>query len=330
MDVERGLAHQGDTVRLRMRFKLAEVLTDPVDVRQVEIRRSDLSLLSTIASAAIVHDGTGLYHVDYAIPDDEPTDLHHDRWYGTLTTGATEKQFTLSFLVLAFTGAAGGSYLSLDEAQSYLADGTDLTDPQVEALVARAVEIVEDITGQNFVPRTETRTFSGSGQQILNLRRPIRSISSIVCLGSPPGNGDIDLDLSDIRIGESGTTIACGNIRGGMFRRRSYLSLHLGGGSGGYWSRGFSNIQVTGEWGAYDTCPASIKHAVGLLVRYMGECDDPQGGEAAFESEKVEGDRDYTIRKIWNNVTQNAITGYSDVDAILARYMAAPVVVGVV
>jgi hypothetical protein len=325
--VERAQAQQGETARLRADFRLGGTLFDPFEIRQVEILDDAFVVLATLSGASIVKDAVGQYHVDWPVPAAEATTLHYDRWYSTASSGATEKQGTLSFFVHSATVTGGESqWLSNLDLLPFLPTGTILTDVEIAENALLAQEMIESICGQKFTLLTEARDFSGQGEQILNVRTPIQSVTEVRILGCPPGTGDQVLEITDLRIGRSQTVLALGNVVPKRYRVGGYL--WPGGCS--YFPYGFQNIRVTGTWGAFTEVPREIKRALGLLVRHIASCDDPVGSPAeAYDSENVAGDRSYTIRKVWHNVTQDATTGFADVDSILARYYAAPTVTAV-
>lgn len=335
MPVERGAAYQGQTVRLRILFQAAGTPVDPFEVRQVEILDSSLAVLATIPAASIVQSGVGQYYVDWAIPAAEAADLHHDRWYSTLTVGATEKQFTLSFLVLTSSGVAtGGAYITVAEARSFLPSDTPLTDAEIAEGIALAQEIIEEITGQTFTPIVKTVVFDGQGEPTLSIRRPIQTITSIRLRCDATTWETIDID--DARISGSGTMIAFGNVVPKPFRRANNRCPSICASSAcRLFPRGFQNVEVSGTWGAFDEPPRQIRSALGLLLRYALVCEDSSGvPSAAFSSEAVANDRSYTLRQIWSGlsarsgagIVKNAMTGYPDVDAILARFIGPPTV----
>lgn len=323
MSVDRGQASRGETVRLKIQFRLGETLTDPVEVRQVQILNASYAVVATISSASIVHDGTGLYHVDWAIPTGEALELHHDRWYATLTTGATEKQFTLNFMVLpALTAAEGLSYVGLDDLRASLPSDSLLSDAQLTELGALAEEIVDYMAGENFLPKTESRIFNGSGTPLLTVRRAIQSVTQI---RTRCGCADWStMDISCIRILPSRTALTCGNLVPLPFRRCDWW-----GNGGGFsccdcgachFPFGSANIEVTGQWGAWTSVPRQIKAAVKLLVRYAGACDDPAATPSnPFESESIAMDRSYKMREIYKKTGIDGSTGYPDVDSMIER-----------
>jgi hypothetical protein len=322
MAVERALAAQGQTVQLRMQFRRSGTLFDPVQVRQVLILDQAGATVETFPQGSIIRDSTGMYHVDWAVSATQAVALYNDRWFATSTTGATEKQFTLTFYVLpalAGPGVGVGRYLTPIEVRAYLPPETTLSDAQLAVLVALAQATAEKITGQYFTPITEARVFDGSGMAVQDIQDPIISVSGVRfrCDSSFETQA-----IEDIRISGSGTMLAIGNVIPGPFSRSSLSRLSANGCG---WPAGFQNVEITGAWGLYATAPLLIKAAVGLLVKYAAACDNPAGVPYnAIDSENAGTDYSYTLRKIFEGAKTHAETGYSDVDAILAGYPRLP------
>jgi hypothetical protein len=196
--------------------------------------------------------------------------------------------------------------------------------------MARAQAAIERICGQRFSLISEVRTFDGMGRPVLNVRRAIQEVNGITLLGSC-GGSDTALDVSDIRISGSKTMLAWGNVVPMPFRGLRWPSrcgsFDL---SSCVFPMGFQNIQVDGIWGAWAAVPEEIILALGLLIQHASACDNPIGPHtAAHSAEATVGDWSYTIKKVWQNVIQDATTGFGEVDSILARYVAPPVVIGV-
>jgi hypothetical protein len=322
MAVDRGHAQQGQIVRIGIKFTLAGSPIDPSEIRQVEITDQDGNVLSTLTGALIVHDGTGLYHVDWPIPITEPANVHYDKWYATAISGGAEEVFTNIFQVLTFNASTVNTpYMTTPEARLYLPPDTTATDLQIAENVVLGQQWIERITGRWFLPRSETRTFHGNGFAVLGLDHGLLSVAEVRILNC--GGGDDSLIApTAVRIGHAGTTLALGNAQ-----RFGDRLLGVAGppwirsGGCGVWPTGFMNVQITGDWGDYAEVPIPIKRALGALLRYTMICDDPYATPtAAFGSESIPGDRQYTMRDIWTaNITKNA-TGYGDIDAILSSY----------
>jgi len=325
MAVDRFAAQQGQAVRLEVTFKLAGTVFDPFEIRQVEIRGAADNLIATFSGASIVRDTVGQYYVDWVIPATEPLEIHFDKWYATASSGGTEEVFTFNFLVLAFgSSSPGAAYLSLDEARAFLPSDTGITDFQLMNQVALVQEIIETKTGRTFLPITEGRAFNGTGKQVLPIKHPILRVSEARVLSCSPvcddGSSDRLIDVCSIRISKSQTMLGLGNVQrySDRFDGSGY-SFPIG--CCGTWPSGFMNIRITGDWGMTDTVPLQIKRVAGILLRHAGKCDDPYGLPSnAFKAESIPGDRDYTLREVWTNVTLNNMTGFPDVDAILSSF----------
>jgi hypothetical protein len=155
-------------------------------------------------------------------------------------------------------------------------------------------------------------------------------VTAITILGSC-GGADTALDISDIRISGSKTVLGWGNVVPMPYRGYRWPSrcgsFDL---SSCVFPMGFQNVQVDGIWGAWTAIPEEIILALGLLIQHASACDNPIGPHThAHSSESTAGDWSYTMRKVWNNVIQEANTGFGEVDAILARYHHPPIVIGV-
>lgn len=332
MSVPRGQAQQGQTVRLKGIFTLGGTLFDPYEVREVQILASDgETILRIFNSGEIVHESLGVYYVDWAIPSDEATDVHFDRWFLTASAGGGEDQETEHFLVLAFASVtAAAPYVSVDEMRALLPGDSTLSDAQLAIMVELAQVSIEEITGNTFLPYPKTVVFDGNGRGMLPLGEPIQSVSEARIVGCG-GEGTL-IDVTQIRISKSKTNLFLGNVQ-----RRSDCAYGYGGpfGSGyvgsvfgcGVWPSGAQNIAISGLWGRYAAVPVTIRGCLIQLVRNAAFCDDPLALPShAFKSESIPGDRNYTLREVWANVKANAQTGYPDIDAILTRRLAAPTV----
>jgi hypothetical protein len=219
--------------------------------------------------------------------------------------------------------------MTVDEARGYVPAETTLTDEQIEELILLAQETVESITGQRFLPVEEARVLDGSGRAVQDVREPILSVSQIRFRCGPDWEVQ---EFNDVRIMRSGMMISLGNVihpgaysyaRGIPIVRSNNVTLTYPGACG--FPVGVQNVEITGEWGVYRTVPRPIKAAVGLLVKYATECDDPKGVPVTpYESEGVATDRTYQYRKIFEGAKVHGETGFADVDSILARYMRQP------
>ena len=318
MAVERGAAQQGQTVRLKAVFRLSGNLIDPHQIRQVEVRSSANAVLATFTGSSIVHESLGTFYVDWTIATSEPANVHYDRWYATCNNGAVEVQFEFHFLVLSFSVTTpGAAYMTPAEVREFLPEEAEATDADLQYQVGLGQDIIENKTGRNFLPITEARTFDGSGRQVQPVD-PILRVSEAKVLGCHPICDDTGtlIDPCLIRITRSRTFLALGNVVPGS--QRWHHAQPLSFGCCGVWPAGTQNIQITGDWGLYDTVPRPIKAALGALIREAMRCDDARElPSAEFEAEAMPGDRRYTLRKVWQSVTVNAGTGYPSIDAIL-------------
>lgn len=333
MAVERGAAMQGQTVILRARFELGGTLFTPFNLGDVQILDENLVLVDTVPAAAIIMDAVGMYHVEWAIPNAEPAEIHHDRWFMMTTVGATEKQFTLNFFVLPLSVAAVSSYITVAEAKEYLPADTELTDAQILTLINQAVKAAESCCGQSFVPTTRSMVVDGSGRNVQPLKAKIQTVTEIEFLFDGTWT---TVTYNDLRISGSRKMLSAGNSM--SFSQQVGLGANRFGryysGAGGLgfigsdfpdctFPAGFQNIRVTGDWGRFTEVPLDIKDAVGRLVMYAGSCDDPTGSVSEpFSNETVPGGRAYTMRQILKSAMVDRMTGFADVDAVFARYPA--------
>ena len=218
-------------------------------------------------------------------------------------------------------------YLTDQEARDiWLHADTLLTDPEIARLNAWAREIVEDLTGHQFIPETMARTFNGSGRAVQPLDMPIQAVTQIECR-ERDGSWTI-AGFGDVRISKSRQMLGLGNVVSFSQAVAHQIAPvdRLTGLSGlqgpcGIWSPGFQNIRITGDWGRFFDVPRSINAAIGMLIEKGGSCDNPAGYPSEpYTVESVPGGRSYTVRQIEKNVATDRMTGYSEIDAIIARY----------
>lgn len=337
MAVERGSAQRGETVTLRIRFEQSGTLADPSSVDKVEILDESLAVVDTPAVAGVVHDGVGLYHLDWPVPAAEPLELHYDRWTVTPVLGASQKTFTLSFFVHDFSGAAAGTpYLTPAELAAYLPDSTTLSSAEIVELGALAQEIVEAVCGQKFLPVTAARVFDGLGKAVQPVDLPIvrGSVTKIEVLWDDSGWTDATpTDADNVRYMKGRRMIGLGNV---LSRSQAAGGVHLpywlrSHGACGVFPAGLQNVRITASWGRWTEVPRQIKAAVGTLVRYSGDCDDAQGIPSnPYVDESVPGGRAYKLRTILvSGAMVDRLTGYPDVDAVLKRFTRLPRAVAV-
>lgn len=326
MALERGNAQAGQTVRLRADSELGGAQHDPSAIASVEILDSALAVVKTFTGAAIVQDGLGLYHVDWTIPEAEPSTIHYDRWTATAQAGGTAQTFLLRFYVLPFTvGAAGQPYMTAAEARAYIPD-TTLSDAQLQVQIALAQEIAETCTKTWFLPREESHVIDGNGERALGLPAPCRSLSGFEILRGLDASDDsnwVAQDASALRVLGSRRMVAYGNLASYSRRVRGFPRGVEWGDPllCGYFPAGSQNIRLTGTWGDYARVPEQIKGAIGLMIRHAVQCDDPVGvPSAALDSESVPGGRAYTLSEILREAKTNYLTGLPEVDRILVRF----------
>jgi hypothetical protein len=293
MSVSRYTAEQGQTVKLGIQFENAVgALYDPADVAYVEILDVDSNVIDTIPGGSIVHDGVGIYYVEWAIPAAETLGKHYDRWYYTPLTGGTEITAKEEFYVYAAgTFAATDYYITVSDAKARCLIGTALSDPDIQYLIRVAMAIIDKCAGQHFLPLVKSLDVDGTGEGYVVLPKP----------------------LLDYRI--KGTWIIHKQWRTGAVIPAQLACL-----DGGYFPRGHRNIRVTGRWGIYEDCPVDITHATCLLLKYAGQWDEVTGPIIAkYERETVTG-WSYGLRKIFERAVVNRSTGHPDVDLLIQNH----------
>ena len=132
-------------------FYLSSTLTDPDEVRQVEILDTDgTTVLETIASGSISNPSTGKYTVTAAGANLDAAGVYYDKWYYTLTDGASEQTVTQDFYVSTSGGGAGaltGAEI-ISEVESNLGGRSDLTARVADWLQMAVTEIYQEVDFQ--------------------------------------------------------------------------------------------------------------------------------------------------------------------------------------
>lgn len=328
MAVSRFQAEQGQTVRLRVQFKNpGGALYDPSSIAQVVITRDDGTVLDTVV-AGWVHEGIGIYYLDWAIPAAETLGLHYDTWTYTSVLGGTATTGSAEFYVYAAgTFAAASAYLSvakvkadcLTAAASWPA-GLYPTDGRILEAVNYATEIIDGASKRSFIPQDLTLTLDGSGKPYQffekdgHLYKAIR-VDSITIDGDP-------VDMTQVVVGPFSVVDRywrpetlmdeCGD---------SGCSCRVGcGGENGAWgvcfTAGRANVVVTGLFGDYNIVPYTIQDACCRIVHNILE--EEWGAWQPFVSESL-GGWSYTMRTIAAQAEATGSTGWSDIDAMLRR-----------
>jgi len=311
MAVSRFLAEQGQTVRLGISFEDQNLqLYDPYAIAKVEILAEDDTLLATKTGADIVHNGVGIYYVDWAIPGAADLGKHYDKWYYTPVTGHDEVSAKLEFYVyLAGTFLQTDSYLTVSEAKARCLVGTALSDTDIQYLIRVAMTIIDRCAGQHFLPVSKSLDVDGTGEGYLVLPKALLQLTGLENLDSP----SMAFTPADYRM--KGTWLFHKDWKTG-----AVIPAHLACYNGGYFPRGHRNIRVTGIWGLYEACPVDIQHATCLLLRYAGQWDTVYGPIISkYARESVDG-WSYALREVFKQATLNRSTGHPAVDVIIQNH----------
>lgn len=101
MAVSRVGAIQGQTVRLKLKFKKDNVLTNPYSLGTVQIKDPSSTLLSTLTP---ILESTGIYYVDYPITSTATSGWYSDIWNDIVYSyGWIPQSVTGSFYVQSST-----------------------------------------------------------------------------------------------------------------------------------------------------------------------------------------------------------------------------------
>lgn len=172
-------------------------------------------------------------------------------------------------------------------------DATKYQESKVLAAASHFVRIVErevfGSTGEGFIPRTLTQTFSGDSQVVLVLKSAnVRSLTTVTVDGSSV----LVADLS----GEAGIL--------------RYLD-------GTRWNLGVANVAVTFSAGKYASCPDDVKDAVMQATRdrlISQASDAAQDPRQSSMTNDLGGTNQYVLPG------EKRPTGYPELDALIASY----------
>ena len=168
------------------------------------------------------------------------------------------------------------------KALSALAEVAAKTDPQLEALIARAELIINAYTKNNFNARVDTIRVSGTGSTMLMLPERLAVLTKVDFLSLDDG-GTVVLAREEIK---------------DVFNRNWYLISDFNFEAPrsreafGQFPSTEDNIEITGTFG-YTAVPDEVKNATCLMVeRIVAEEADTKGKSSIFKSEKI-GDYRY-------------------------------------
>lgn len=240
--------------------------TDPTTVT-CEVRKPS-GLVSTyeVAAGEIIHDGTGVYHLDLE-PDEEG-----DWWYAFIGTGAAQARQEGGFLVqdqrVDEPLLNANALTSLHRARSYVLGSAtqDSADEALVFLINWVSQAIQNYTKREFVPTDHldsnddpvagaTRKFDYTGAGFLSLApyelREITSISLYSDETSPQ-----ELTSRDYRLEPRGRT-----------EQGTYLALELVPGTRWHTMYDFGyEVSITGDWGMA-TVPADVEGAALIMIK---------------------------------------------------------------
>lgn len=179
-------------------------------------------------------------------------------------------------------GEAMPEYFTLDEFRDLtsMQDSAKYPDATVERAAAYIVAVIERVVGTSFVPRTFTKTLSGTGSEVV---LPSTYI----------------LEVTGVSVG--------GDAQAGPF-------LVDNGSLIGAWPRGTRNVTVTYSAGYSETPPADIKEAAmqGTRARVLDTASNSQVNDRTSQMTNEAGG---TTTFVLPGVDRP--TGYPDVDAVI-------------
>lgn len=183
----------------------------------------------------------------------------------------------------------------------------EASDTMLEGAIRRAMDLIEDTTGDTFLTEEETLTVSGDGTSILRLSKRIGSIDEVAISLADGTQAIVSEDdyVVHASLDEEGT------------RRTSDIDyLATGFGRILYsgrttWPDGFKNVSVTGVFG-WAEVPEAIKRACALIVYDLLK---PRNNDLLRRAESYQTD-DAAF-----TVSRTQPTGMPEVDSILEEYL---------
>lgn len=197
----------------------------------------DLTTKSSPADFTVTNTGTGMYQFPWPIT---AYGLHQVVW---TATGANASGYGETFYVEAFRSAVALDAIKDHLNKNGVLDVSD--DEELRRVAVVATTAVEDYTGRDWAPRTQTFTFSGSGEETVVLPMGVATVTSVT---------------------ENGVALAG---TGYTFEpRNGILYRSFGPYTFGSWRYGVRNIVVVTSTGS-TTIPAPIRQAVLEVVREL-------------------------------------------------------------
>lgn len=320
-------AQPGTIVTLRASFKQSDVLFDPFSVGPVVIRNAAGAVVATVAVASVVRESLGTYYVTYSIPSGSALGLWTDTWTYVVLSGGTSVSKELSFAVNeACATSPGDLWQPLTTYASFLDPVTTYTDSELQSAALTAQEIIEKLCGRLFVPRAESIDLDGTGKPYLMMPedRNVLAVSSIYEITD--GSTLSVIDISQLKV--YGTHVVLGDWQpAGDFGAEDCQPTICGVDGLGVFTLGRLNIRVSGTFGDYASVPRPILRATGLLTARIVEEDY---APEAYSQESVSGDHSGTMRQGVVGAAIGGMTGFGDIDALVALYRKRAPVVSVI
>lgn len=196
-------------------------------------------------------------------------------------------------------------YATVPEIRAEGVTAEQASDAQVEAVIRRAVVLIDTLTGQWFEARTCTIRFDGTGTPTLFLRVPVISVQEVRISGQP-------IDLAEVVVYNS------------VQDRRNPRLYYAPG-----FPKGKGNVEVVGSFGYVEqdnSTPELIKYACRkIVISNLAPLTDKDAQEekkrARIVSETTDG-HSYTLAR---EERPAGLTGDPEVDSILAQFMATPI-----
>lgn len=263
----------------------------------------------------------GQYVARWTVPALATVGRHELRWFYKLSPSGPEQVGTLDFVVQAL-------YASVQQMRDEGVSETLIDDTALQARLELCSTLIEEWTGRWFYPRRLALTLDGSGGSIIQLGVPIISIARVRTLYYDWDTLETeDFEEDSLRVYNRHLTQY---LLDPDDRNNPKLEwMH----SGGVFTRGNQNIEVSGVFGYTDPdgsptgkTPRLINHVCKLLcVREL-----PKLGNVESRDESMLRGRVTSLRTRDQQITFNATkagvgwTGDPAIDTIIARYRRPP------
>lgn len=245
----------GDTVRLSSAFTVGVTPTDPTTVvLTYRAPSGTTTTLTYLTDAAVVKDGTGVYHADIVA---STAGIWSWRWVGTgAAAGVDEGSFSVEPSQITTPGLC-----TLDDVKRYRRGLPDSLDQLIEALIPRASAAIATHTGRQFWKDTAAtvRVFEtgiGADLAIDDLAAAPTVVAVYDYLGALTSTLTVATDVVT-RPFNPGT----GRPITSLTLRPVYSSLYSSG----------STVSVTGFWG-WPAVPEDVREAaITTVVEWLKE-----------------------------------------------------------